>query len=476
MSEINDLVLFRDYQIETLSSFLHADPKITPPNLVIQGYSSTGKTHTLQQFFAVNHFLINVWLEPIELVTWKPFMQAVARIIQNKLKSIFHNVKTPDYDPLDVEEPYLLVKFLNNLFENYQSLLQDPICIFLVCDGFDSLQDLDAALFHKFVSLHELISVDLKIQLRIIYTIQDMAFIERYSSLCLPLVVFPRYTMDQIIDILIFTRAQELIESQKLREKVLQGQIDECSDDEFLSVAINFIKLIVQAFHSYTGNNISTLNDLIDFKWESYVDKINRQNIFDPLGLYRSAIAIFLTTDDSLNADFPENSHQKSENEATQTYELSPISKYLLIAAYICSYLEPRYDSSVFSRKSHVKTGRVSYGRRKKMEINPRYLQPSIFSVERLLAVFQAIFPIDTKAQRGSLASLKEDSLMRANVEVFQNLAELHSLKLLATTVGKNIDFLNYKVKWKVNVPWEIVSEVSKSVNFDVGQYFTGEG
>ena len=109
------------------------------------------------------------------------------------------------------------------------------------------------------------------------------------------------------------------------------------------------------------------------------------------------------------------------------------------------------------------------------METNPRYLQPSLFSVERLLAVFQAIFPVDTKAQRGSLASLKEDSLMRANVEVFQNLAELHSLKLVATTVSKNIDFLNYKVKWKVNVPWEIVSEVSKSVNFDVGQYFIGD-
>lgn len=476
MYEIEDLVLFRDYQVETLTLFLNADPKITPPNLVIQGYSGTGKTYTLQQFFALNQGFLTVWLEPIELVTWKPFMQAVARAIQSKLKSTFTAVRLPDYDPLDVEEPFLLVKFLSNLFENYQSFLEDPICIFLICDGFDSLQDLDAALFLKFISLHELIPMDSKLQLKIIYTVQDIAFVERYSSHNLPLIIFPRYNMEQITDILIFTRSQELIESEPLSQKVLQGQIDECTDDEFLGVAINFIKLIVQAFHSYTGNDISSLNDLIDFKWEKYVSKINRQNVFDPLRLYRSAIGIFLSTDDSFNADYPDDNQIKGENEATQTYELSPISKYLLIAAYICSYLEPRYDSSVFSRKSHVKTGRVSYGRRKKMETNPRYLQPSLFSMERLLAVFQAIFPVETKAQRGSLASMKEDSLMRANVEVFQNLAELHSLKLVATTVNKNIDFLNYKVKWKVNVPWEIVSEVSKSVNFDVGQYFIGDG
>lgn len=109
------------------------------------------------------------------------------------------------------------------------------------------------------------------------------------------------------------------------------------------------------------------------------------------------------------------------------------------------------------------------------METNPRYLQPSIFPLERLLAIFQAIFPVERKAESGSLAFLKEEPLIKANVEVFQNLAELHSLKLISTTVGRNIDFLNYKIKWRVNVPWEIINEVGKSVDFDVGQYFGGQ-
>lgn len=473
MSNEGELVMFRDYQVKALSSFLNSDPRITPSNLIIQGHNGTGKSYTLRQFFETNQFLINMWLEPIELVTWKPFMQAVARVVQNKLKSVFPDEKTSEYDPLDVEEPYLLVKFLDNVFQQY-GFLEEETSLFLICDGFDSLQDLDAALFHKFISLHELISQDSKIQLKFIYTVQDMAFVERYSSHCLPLIIFPRYTMEEITDILIYCRAQDLIDSDSLRQTVLHGNIKECTDDEFLGVAINFIKLIVQAFHSYTGNDLSALNDLIDFKWDHYVSKINKENIFDPLGLYRNAIGIFLSADDSFGADFQQGDTSNLEHEATQTYELSPISKYLLIAAYVCSYLEPRYDSSIFSRKSHLKTGRISYGRRKKMETNPRYLQPSLFSIERLLAVFQAIFPVERRTERGSLASLREDSLVKANVEVFQNLAELHSLKLVATTINKNIDFLSYKVKWKVNVPWEIVNEVARSLDFDVGQYFGG--
>lgn len=472
MSGPLDDVLFRDYQIRTMSAFLHRDPTITPPNIVIQGHRSTGKTYTLKRFFQANQNLVNAWLEPIELVAWKPLMQAVFRTVQNGLKALYPHISIQEYDPLDVEEPYLLVKLLNSLFSQYKTL-QEEISFFLICDGFDLLQDLDAALFHKFIKLHELLPTNSKIQLKFVYTIQDMSFVQKYSSHCLPVIIFPRYTANEITEILIATRAEELIMSDSLRQRVIKEGINECTDEEFLSVAINFIQLIIQAFHSYTGNDISALNDLIDFKWETYVGNITRENIFDPLALYRAANKVFSSTGDTLS---PEDSDAlEASNDFSQTYELSPISKYLLISAYICSYLEPRYDSNVFSKKSHVKTGRTSYGRRKKMETNPRYLQPSIFPVERLLAIFQAIFPVERKAKSGSLALLKEEPLIKANVEVFQNLAELHSLKLVSTTVVRNIDFLNYRVKWKVNVPWEIINEVGRSVDFDVGQYFGGQ-
>ncbi|QLG70174.1 hypothetical protein HG535_0A01130 [Zygotorulaspora mrakii] len=463
-------VLFRDYQLKSVAAFVHGDPTIACPNLIIQGNSSSGKTYVLQKFFEANPSLINAWLEPIELVSWKPLLQAVVRSVQNKLKILFCDLAHKECDPLEVEEPFLLVKALWNIFSQYDSLPTD-INFFLVLDGFDRLQDLDAALFNKFIKFHELINTKSKIHLKLIYMIQDIAFVERYSSHCLPMIVFPSYSIEQIIEILIFTRVEQLVMSNTLRERIIKQGVEECTDEQFVSVAANYIKLIVQAFHSYTGNNINALNDFIDFKWHSYVQKITKENIFDPLALYRSSINLFLTTDDSFVED---EDNRDNYNEPSQTYELSAISKYLLIAAYICSYLGPRYDSNVFSRRSYLKSGRSSYGRRKKMETNPRYLQPSLFHLERLFAIFQAIFPVERTTESGSLASLREEALIRANVEVFQNLAELHVLKMVSTTVTKNIDFLSHKTKWKVNVPWEIVLEVAKSVNFDISQYFSG--
>ena len=89
------------------------------------------------------------------------------------------------------------------------------------------------------------------------------------------------------------------------------------------------------------------------------------------------------------------------------------------------------------------------------------------------MAIFQAIFPIQGKAESGSLSALREESLMKANIEVFQNLSELHTLKLIATTMNKNIDYLSPKVRWKVNVPWEIIKEISESVHFNISDYFS---
>ncbi|CAI4049675.1 hypothetical protein N7582_004725 [Saccharomyces uvarum] len=468
-------VAFRDYQTKCLASYISADPDITPSNLILQGYSGTGKTYTLREYFRVNPDLHTVWLEPVELVSWKPLLQAIARTVQYKLKVLYPNIPATDYDPLQVEEPFLLVKTLHNIFAQYKCL-KEKACLFLILDGFDSLQDLDAALFNKYIKLHELLPKDSKIDLKFVYTMLETSFLQRYSTHCIPTIMFPRYEMNEVSSILVMSRCGELVEDSCLRKRIIEEQITDCTDDQFQSVAANFIHLVVQAFHSYTGNDIFALNDLIDFKWPDYVSRITKENIFEPLTLYKSAIKLFVGTDDDLSTnEMAENTININGDEpkSSQTYELSIISKYLLIASYICSYLEPRYDASIFSRKTRIIQGRAAYGRRKKKEVNPRYLQPSLFAIERLLAIFQAIFPMEGKAKSGSLSALREEPLMRANIEVFQNLSELHTLKLIATTMSKNIDYLSPKVRWKVNVPWEIIKEISESVQFDISDYFS---
>lgn len=460
-------VLFRKYQWEALEHFINGDPDLTPPNLMIQGYSGTGKTFTLRKFLDARENLVYAWLQPIEVVSWKPLFQAIARSTQQVLMDKFPGLQYKEYDPMAVEEPSISIRYLTNLFSHYDSL-PERVPLYIIYDGFDSLKDIDSQLLYKVLKLHELLPKTSKIVLKSVFTIRDISFVHRYSTNSIPLIIFPRYSIEQIVDILIVTRAQDLSNSvfiEKQLERLEGIQID---GDLLEKLAINFIQLIVQTFQSYTGNDILALNDLLDFKWPQYVKNINSVNIFDPLALYRATVKVFVTTGDGL-LDNEEMIEDEESNDVEQTYELSKISKYLLIAAYFCSYIEAKYDTSIFSKR----TTKTANTRRKKKEQNPRYLQPSFFYIERLLAIFQSIFPIESDLPKGSLASLKSDELIHSNVEVFQNLSELFSLKLIACTTAKNLDMLSHKIKWRVNVPWEIILEIADSVDFNIADYFS---
>ncbi|SCU99262.1 LAME_0G02476g1_1 [Lachancea meyersii CBS 8951] len=463
-------VLFREYQGGALSILVNENPDLAPPNVIIQGHQSSGKTLTVRKFFEENPQICNCWLNPVELVTWKPLLQHVARSVSSTLRTLFPEINYDTQDALEAEDFYFLLRVLEAVLQRYQ-VLEKSINLYVVLDGFDQLKELDLELLPKFLKLHEQLPSDFKIQLKFIYIVRDVAFLNKYSTYNIPSIIFPRYRHEEIAEILLRNKTNEYVESEELLVQVVKCGLDP-EDSVFEQIAENYIKMIIQAFHSYTGNDIVALNDIMDSKWESYVESITADNIYEPLALYRSNIELYTTTGDTFTDQDATGGFDETKQGAT-AYELSAISKYLLLAAYLCSYLEPRYDSKIFSKKSHLRAGRSSYGRRSKMETNPRYLQPSLFPLERLFSIFQAIFPVGEGAQVKSNI-FHQNELMKANVEVYENLAELNSLKLIATATAKGVDYLSYKLKWKVNVPWEIITEISSSVSFDIAEYFTG--
>ncbi|SCU95832.1 LAFA_0G02564g1_1 [Lachancea sp. 'fantastica'] len=470
MASATPSVLFRQYQLDCLSALINETPEICPPNVIIQGHQSSGKTFTVRKFFEANPHICNCWLNTVELVTWKPLLQHVARSVSSTLRSLFPQINYDYQDALEAEDFYFLLRVLETELSHFKELKQ-PMSLYVVLDGFDQLKELDLELLPKFLKLHEQLPRNLKIQLKFIYIVRDVAFLNKYSTYHIPTIVFPRYKHEEVAEILLCNKTKEYMESKNLLLQVVKCGLDP-EDSIFERIADNYIKMIIQAFHSYTGNDIVALNDIMDSKWDSYVQSITKDNIYEPLSLYRSNIEIYTSTGDTFTESEATGSFDETKKEAT-AYELSAISKYLLLAAYLCSYLEPRYDSKIFSKKSHLRAGRSSYGRRNKMETNPRYLQPSLFPLERLFSIFQAIFPVKDGAHAKS-GIFYQTELMRANVEVYENLAELNSLKLITTASSKGVDYLSYKIKWKINVPWEIITEISSSVSFDIAEYFTG--
>lgn len=500
-------IRFRQYQVQTLSSFISSDHKQSVSNLFLQGYEATGKSYVIQKFFQANPDLLSVTLKPQESVTWKLLIQSLARSLQFKFYDLFPNEisQLKQLDPLSVEEPYHLISFLTKMFNILSNYSKQ---IFIIFDGLDNLQDIDATLLLKFLKLNEAVSHQItNFHFKMIYLIRDANFMARYATFNIPTIVFPRYTYDEILELLIIMRFEDMYSD--LLEHLSNHSIASNEDNNY-SIVINFITLIMQAFQMYTGNNLNSINDLLDLKWGIYLDNIDETNYMDPISIYKKSLYLFAATNDTFTADDDRDDEEEEDNgndndddnneeqeqdenedgdgldentnktrvskvkPSGQNYELSNMAKYLLIAAYFCSYIEPKYDTSIFSRKTSIKSGRSSYGRRKKMESNPRHLQPAVFFLERLLAIFQAIYPMEAVAVSGSLQSLLGDRLIRANIEVFQNLSELQSLKLICTTSIRTSDFLSSKSKWKVNIPWEIVTEIAKSVNFDMTQYFSG--
>ncbi|KFY54100.1 hypothetical protein V497_07982 [Pseudogymnoascus sp. VKM F-4516 (FW-969)] len=145
-------------------------------------------------------------------------------------------------------------------------------------------------------------------------------------------------------------------------------------------------------------------------------------------------------------------------------------SRILLIAAYLASYTPARLDTVLFAKSSGpTKKRRKNLGgnatkprpgtaaRRK---LNRKLLGPQAFVMERCLAIFWAL---REEASGGGKAEA-------GGADILAAIAALGSLRLLGKT-SKVADPLEGGCKWKVNVGWEVVRGVGRSVGIEVEEW-----
>ncbi|OBT62038.1 hypothetical protein VE03_08279 [Pseudogymnoascus sp. 23342-1-I1] len=145
-------------------------------------------------------------------------------------------------------------------------------------------------------------------------------------------------------------------------------------------------------------------------------------------------------------------------------------SRILLIAAYLASYTPARLDTLLFAKSSApTKKRRKNLGgaatkprpgtaaRRK---LNRKLLGPQAFVMERCLAIFWALREEASGAGRAEAGG----------ADVLGAVAGLSSLRLLGKT-SRVADALEGGCKWKVNVGWEVVRGVGRSVGIEVDEW-----
>ncbi|MCJ1438163.1 hypothetical protein MMC27_007550 [Xylographa pallens] len=142
---------------------------------------------------------------------------------------------------------------------------------------------------------------------------------------------------------------------------------------------------------------------------------------------------------------------------SVDSYELPYCTSYLLIAAYLASYNPARQDQTFFmkahERKRHKKGGGTAKGRPSKhRKIQRKLLGPQAFVMERMLAIFHAILPYPVPGGMGDLMG---------------QIATLASSKMLVKT-STMADILDAGTKWRVNVGWEYIQLIARTVGFEV--------
>jgi len=162
-------------------------------------------------------------------------------------------------------------------------------------------------------------------------------------------------------------------------------------------------------------------------------------------------------------------------------------SRILLVAAYLASYTPARLDPVLFSKSSSLAKKRRKGlagtavksrpGVEKRRKINRTLLGPQAFVVERLLAIFSAV-RAEAGAERRAWGGERGrgmgmgggEQAQGGAADVLSAIATLASLRLLVKT-SAGADVLEGSAKWKVNVGWEVVRGVGRSVGIEVGEW-----
>ncbi|RWA13672.1 hypothetical protein EKO27_g1460 [Xylaria grammica] len=180
-----------------------------------------------------------------------------------------------------------------------------------------------------------------------------------------------------------------------------------------------------------------------------------------------------------------------AEKKSSSTTDLSallpPTARYLLIAAYLASHNAPRHDNALLStwhtgarkRRRGGATGSSTpngAGRRAKhRRIARRLLGPGVFVLERMVAIYVA-----TKQEWASGVDDAKEVVNGVDGDVGMAIATLASLRLLvrvgggaagaAVGAGGGAD-LDRGGKWRVNVGWEIIRGVGRSMGVEVEEW-----
>ncbi|KAI0965995.1 origin recognition complex subunit 5 C-terminus-domain-containing protein [Xylaria arbuscula] len=481
----------RETQIDALTTLIH--PRVAPcRNVVVHGPEATGKSAIVSELLRtlrddspsdLNYAIV----KSAECVTARHFFERAVGLVGDALQN--------EVTPGRCETLAALTAELTKILKYAER--DDGSRFVLVFDGIDRQRDAPPTLLSALARLSEIIP-----SLTTIFIITTPSpSLLRISSP--PHVHFPPYTKAQYISILAREPPPSLPNTTQQETNDLWTRFAAAVHDSLTRPAARTLSRLTQCcaalWPRFTAPVAAGTHKAREFSKLLIAARayFQDESVLEP-GIQR-ARTITNTPATNTNTSFSSTAAassvvEKKKNGGSGTdlsTLLPPTARHLLIAAYLASHNAPRHDNALFStwhsggkkrRRGGISGGSsipnsTGRGRRAKhRRIARKLLGPGVFVLERMVAIYAATrqeWVDDVKGGGGGGGGSVDGDVGMA-------IATLASLRLLVRVgggvasasagAGGGAD-LDRGGKWRVNVGWEVIRGVGRSMGVEVEEW-----
>ncbi|KAH6997007.1 origin recognition complex subunit Orc5 [Ilyonectria destructans] len=447
----------RERQIRSLATLLH--PEAAPcRNLVVHGTSATGKSAIVEQL--LERLVAHMSTEPQA----GGFQAAVVNSVQCITgRHLFERIIGAVADALQWEDVPRRCESLAQLTVELVKMLKyparDPRWRFvLVLDAVDRQRDAPSTLLPALARLSEIIPC---LTCVFVVTSPPAGFLQTPASAALQ---FPPYAKADFVRILSLTPPDAITGATQQETTDLWTRFCAAVHDSLTKSASRTLPSFRHSCHAlwprFTAPVLAGTHTPKEFSKLLIAARVHFQ---DESVLNPSIVSV------RLGATSADNSVAKPVPTTDLTNLLPTTARLILLAAYLASHNATRHDLTLFSTYHHGRKRRrggytSSRGapRSKHRKIARKLLGAHAFVLERMMAIFAAV--------RSEWADGSAVGAAGLDCDVGMAVATLASLRLL-TRVGGAGDVMDRGGKWRINVGWEVIRGIGRSIGVEVEEW-----
>ncbi|KAI5787186.1 origin recognition complex subunit 5 C-terminus-domain-containing protein [Geopyxis carbonaria] len=413
----------RKVQLKQLATLIGDDSIPSPQAFVVHGLEATGKTTVLRKFLNATDSSFT-WVPCNECITVRHLTERIAATVSEALSNVENHPRCENISVLAV----YLQRILDISGTKH----------FLVLDRIDRQRDAPATLLASLRRIGEMIP-----NLTVIFVV-SVPHPRLFSSAELPHVHFTPYSKDESIEILSKEPLRIFDDDEDYTEELAQ---------EELYVWQKFCATVWDSLAKGAARDVVQFRDTVEKNWKPFVKPIaaGEYGTRNYSSLYLLNKDMFRREDTVIDSVVPIST---DGYRTVKSHDLPYYSKFILCASYLASFNPARLDVQFFMKANDAKKKRRGGGgggkQGKTRKIQRRLLGPQAFPIERMLAIFHSIIPQD----------------IEPTSDIMAQIATLTSLRLLVK--ASSLDPLDGSARWKVNVEWEYIRGIARSVKFDI--------